>query len=75
MDAIFKREWHSYFLSPIGYIKKVRMDNARLLLRTGYYSVSETARKCGFESLTYFSGEFHRMTGRTPTEYMREDET
>ncbi len=72
-EVYFRKEFRRFFsLPPMAYIKRIRMDNAKLLLRTGYYSVGEVAGRCGFESLSYFSSEFHRMTGRTPTEYMKE---
>ena len=59
-------------MSPMAYIKRTRIENARLLLRTGYFTVGEVAAQCGFESLSYFSYEFHRMTGMTPGECIRE---
>jgi len=68
-EAYFRREFKHYFdTTPSAYLKKIRLDNAKLLLSSGYYSVSEVARQCGFDSLSYFSYEFHRLTGKTPTE-------
>ena len=68
-EAYFRREFRTCFgMTPMAYIKKTRLDNARLLLRTGYFTVSEVAAQCGFDSLSYFSYEFHRMTGMTPSE-------
>lgn len=72
-EVYFRREFRACFgMSPMAYIKKTRMDNARLQLRTGYYTVGEVAAQCGFDSLSYFSCEFHRLTGMTPTECIRE---
>ena len=71
-ETYFRREFREYFgTSPGAYLKKIRLENARLLLSTGYYTVSEIAVRCGFQSLSYFSYEFHRLTGQTPTEAMR----
>jgi len=71
-EVYFRREFKQHFgLSPRAYIRKVRMENAKALLLTGYYSVGETADRCGFDSISYFSGEFHRMTGMTPSEYAK----
>ena len=71
-ETYFRREFREWFgTSPSAYLKKIRIENARLLLSTGYYSVSEVAARCGFQSLSYFSYEFHRLTGQTPTEAMR----
>ncbi len=71
-ETYFRREFREYFgTSPSAYLKKIRIENARLLLSTGYYTVSEVAARCGFQSLSYFSYEFHRLTGQTPTEAMQ----
>ena len=71
-EAYFRREFKHYFdVTPMAYLKKTRLDNARLLLSSGYYSISEVAAQCGFDSLSYFSYEFHRLTGKTPTEATR----
>ena len=43
-EAYFHREFREWFgTSPSVYLKKLRIENARLLLLTGYYSVSEVA--------------------------------
>jgi AraC-like DNA-binding protein len=71
-ETYFRREFRECFgTSPSTYLKTIRIENARLLLSTGYYTVSEVAARCGFQSLSYFSYEFHRLTGQTPTEAMR----
>lgn len=68
----FRKEFKQYYgKSPLVYIKKVRIDNAKLLLRSGLYSVSEVATKCGFESISYFSQEFRKSIGLTPSEYIK----
>lgn len=70
-ETYFRRKFRECFgSSPSVYIKRIRLENAKLLLSAGYYSVSEVAEKCGFQSLSYFSYEFHRLTGQTPTEAM-----
>jgi len=71
-ETYFRREFRECFgTSPSSYLKKIRIENARLLLSTGYCTVSEVAVRCGFQSLSYFSYEFHRLTGHTPTEAMQ----
>ena len=73
-ETYFRREFREYVgASPSAYLKKTRIENAKLLLSTGYYTVGEVAERCGFQSLSYFSYEFHRLTGQTPTEAMRSE--
>lgn len=69
-EVYLRREFSSTFgVSPMAYIKKVRIENAKAQLRTGLFSVTEVALKCGFDSISYFSYEFHRAVGVTPKEY------
>ena len=69
-SVYFRREFKGCFgISPIEYIKKVRIENAKALLSTAMYSVSEVATHCGFDSISYFSYEFKRITGETPSGY------
>ncbi len=71
-EVYFRREFRACFgASPIEYIKSVRLENAKALLGTGLYSVSEVATRCGFDSISYFSSEFGRLCGMTPTEYAK----
>ncbi len=70
-DSYLRRSFRSCFgISPGAYIKKCRIENAKILLQTGYYTIGEVAAQCGYESLSYFSADFHRMVGCSPREYM-----
>lgn len=70
-EVYFRKEFNSSVgSSPAAYIKSVRIENAKAYLRTGLFSVTEVALKCGFDSISYFSHEFHRVTGMTPREYV-----
>jgi len=71
-ETYFRTAFRAAFgISPNAYLKQVRLENATLLLRTGYCSVSEVASNCGFDSPSYFSYEFRRAMGMTPSEYIR----
>lgn len=71
-EVYLRREFRKTFgMAPLAYIKSVRLKNAKSLLKAGYYTVTETAEKCGFDSLSYFCSEFHRFTGTTPGEYLK----
>ena len=70
-ETYFRKEFKQYFgLTPVAYIQKIRIENAKSLLLTGCYQVSEVAIRCGFDSISYFSYVFHNRTGITPGEYM-----
>ena len=69
-EVYFRREFKKMFgISPIAYICKIRYDNARALLKTGYYTIGEVAERCGYSSINYFSTEFKRLSGVSPSEY------
>lgn len=69
-EAYFRHEFKICFgRSPVDYIRNIRIENAKLLLRSGLYSVSETAIESGFDSISYFSSTFKKLCGITPTEY------
>ncbi len=71
-EVYFRSEFKKYyFLSPREYIKSKRIELAKDLLSTGICSVSEVAMSSGFDSISYFSQEFHRLVGMTPTDYMK----
>jgi AraC-like DNA-binding protein len=69
-EVYFRKEFKKFYrLSPIEYVKKQRMELACQLLRTKLYSVTEVAMRVGFDSVSYFSAEFHRSFGVSPREY------
>ena len=71
-EVYYRRSFRALFgTSPLAYLRRVRYDNARAMLKTGYYTVSEVAAACGFSSINYFSSEFRRMSGVSPSEYMK----
>ncbi len=74
-EVHFRNEFKKCFgVPPLEYIKTVRINNAKQLLASGYHTVSDVATMCGFDSISYFSYEFKRLTGKSPKEYMNGDE-
>ena len=66
----FRREWKKqYGETPLQYRDSVRLYYAKEYLRSGYYTVSETAVRCGFEDVSYFVRFFRKHTGVTPGSY------
>lgn len=55
-------------LSPVDFIKSVRMGYALELLQKGGYSVAEVSDKCGYTSAGYFSTVFKKYYGKAPSE-------
>lgn len=64
---LFKEE---YGVSPQKYIINLRIQNAVGLISTGYYSLKEIAYMSGYNDYKYFSVEFKRITGVSPSEYL-----
>ena len=56
--------------TAIGYIHAFLIGEGKMLLMQGY-NVSETAGLLGFEYVHHFNRIFKRITGLTPTEYLR----
>ncbi len=71
-EVYLRRQFKAaYGKTPIEYIRLIRHMNARAMLKTGYFSVSETCAACGFSSLSYFSSEFTKLAGISPAKYAR----
>lgn len=67
-----RRLFHGAFgEAPAVYVRNLRLRYARELLGSGEYSVSEVAGLSGFNDAAYFSREFKRATGLTPSQYSR----
>lgn len=58
-------------MTPLAYLTRVRIEQARELLLTTRMPVSEIAPACGFESPSYFSRIFRSLTGQTPGMFRR----
>lgn len=57
-------------LSPMRYLMKVRIDKAKSLMNTSI-SIHEIAASVGFNDALYFSKQFRKWTGMTPSEYRK----
>lgn len=51
------------------YLRKLRMERAAELLRSGKYNVTEAALEVGYSSLSHFSQAFCQTMGRCPGLY------
>ncbi len=59
-------------LTPVQYIRQVKLSMARELLESGrYQTVSEVSYKVGFDTPYYFSTLYFKQYGKKPTEYFK----
>lgn len=49
------------------YINRIRINNAEMMLSSGDFTVSETAERCGFHDISYFSNLFKSIKGYPPS--------
>lgn len=55
-------------VSPLQYLKQIRLHQARLLMLQGSLSAGEAAHQVGYGSPSQFSREFKRLFGIAPTQ-------
>lgn len=67
----FKRETG---LTPSGYLRNLRMEKAKKMLKTSAYSVKDVALTVGFADELYFSRLFKNAEGIPPTIYRKKNE-
>lgn len=66
LSILFKKETGQNF---VDYLTQVRMDKAKVLLRTTDLKSYEVAYRTGFSNSNYFSYAFKKYTGLSPSEY------
>ena len=66
LSHLFKKETD---MTLGAYLTRCRIQKAMALLREGKLKVYEVAEACGYRDITYFSGTFKKITGKTPSEY------
>ena len=69
MARLFKS---SVGLTPMAYVKKLRLEKAAELLASTDMNITETAEKCGFDDPNYFARLFKKSFGKTPREFKNE---
>ena len=60
--------------TPMQYLLRVRVTRAAHLLRTTRAPMTDIAAEVGFSDSNYFSRQFHRIIGVSPTAYRRSPE-
>ena len=59
-------------LSPVSYLNRYRIQQAKCMLKDGGRSITEVMAAVGFSDSSHFSHVFRRETGLSPREYQRE---
>ncbi len=53
------------------YLNNLRIEKAKQLLSTGFYTTNDIATRTGFHDVYYFSKVFKKFTGTTPGKYVK----
>ncbi|MNH96285.1 putative response regulatory protein [compost metagenome] len=69
-SEVFKRETGSTYLE---FVTQERMRLAIELLKGTQMKVAEVAKRVGYEDIKYFTQQFKKHTGQTPTEFRQAD--
>ncbi|MBQ8525694.1 MAG: helix-turn-helix transcriptional regulator [Clostridia bacterium] len=56
-------------MSPKQYVINHRIKYAASLIITGYYTLQEISELCGYSDYKYFSLEFKKVIGVSPSKY------
>ena len=59
-------------VSPMRYLKGLRLNHARALMISDGLRVSEAATRSGYESASHFTRDFKAVFGASPAEYVRQ---
>ncbi len=68
LTRLFHKAYHT---SPGNYLLQFRIQKAKTILNYSELSICDTAYQCGFNDSNYFSRQFQKLTGYTPTQYRR----
>ena len=63
---LFKKEFN---VSPKKYVIDTKIRHAESLINSGLYTLKEISALCGYTDYKYFSVEFKKITGKSPSEY------
>lgn len=69
--AYYRREFNRiYNVSPKEYLDTLRIQYAKSLLETGYFSQKEVAQRCGYSDVGYFRTVFKKKVGKGIKAYL-----
>lgn len=62
---------HYFGMPPLRYVSKMRLDRAKILLKTTALPIADVAAAAGYRDLFHFSRRFKEQTGYSPSDYRR----
>ncbi len=71
---LYKEFNKKYGESPKSFLTKIKIENAKNLLKDSSLNVSQVAQSVGFDNILAFSAFFKKNTGLSPTDYKKEQE-
>ena len=75
LTVLYKKLQALTGMSVNEFIKSIRLKKAAMLLKQTDYNISEISYRVGFNDRKYFSREFKKQFGKTPSEYATEPST
>lgn len=66
LQNIFQKETG---MGVIEYFSKMKIENAKHMIRIGSLNFTQISEQLGYASIHYFSRQFKKLTGMTPSEY------
>lgn len=57
-------------LGIIEYFSKMKIETSKRMMRTEHLNFTQISEKLGYSSIHYFSRQFKKITGMTPSEYI-----
>lgn len=68
LSQLFKQQLNKKF---VDYITELRIEESKRLLLNTSLRMSEIAERVGYSDLAYFSNNFKRITGCSPSEFRK----
>ena len=66
LQNVFQKETN---MGVIEYFSKMKIDAAKHLIRDGLLNFTQISEHLGYTSIHYFSRQFKKITGTTPSAY------
>jgi transcriptional regulator GlxA family with amidase domain len=70
-DYLGRAFWAAFNETPTDHIHRLRIDRARVLLRSANHSIERVGAEVGFSDERYFRRIFRRRVGLTPGQFQR----